>query len=70
MGKILYTPTTSEASSIQLQATDPVSPNVGDVWFNTTDGEFKYYDGTATRVIDFNSGNVYDAFGVDLIGDQ
>lgn len=33
------------------QATDPASPVIGVPWFNTSTGKFKYYDGTAVRVL-------------------
>ena len=32
-------------------AADPVSPNEGDTWFNTTDDQQKYFDGTAIRLM-------------------
>ena len=32
-------------------ATDPTNPAEGEVWFNTTDDELKYYDGTNTQIV-------------------
>ena len=41
----------NELQNVRLQnlAADPASPVVGQVWFNTTTSEFKFYDGTNTR---------------------
>lgn len=35
------------STSFQLLPTDPGSPSTGDIWFNTTDFQFKGYNGTS-----------------------
>ena len=32
--------------SLQKLATDPVTPFEGQIWLNTTDKKYKFYDGT------------------------
>lgn len=41
-------------------ATDPVSPRTGQIWFNTTDGVYKFYDGTS--VFPFAKGGDLDNY--------
>ena len=36
---------------IETLATDPVSPVTGQVWFNTTDSQFKGYNGTSVVIL-------------------
>lgn len=48
------------AALLDPQAADPPSPNAGQVWFNTTAGKFKGYDGTSVRVL-LDSGRVVDS---------
>ena len=38
-------------TGVERLATDPTSPTEGEVWFNTTSDELKYYDGTNTDVV-------------------
>jgi hypothetical protein len=35
------------AASFQILASDPISPTTGEVWFNSTDSQFKGYNGTS-----------------------
>jgi hypothetical protein len=46
---------------IHLLASDPVSPTVGQIWYNTTSNTVKYYDG-AVRVL-AQIANTLDVFG-------
>jgi len=36
---------------IQVLASDPGSPLEGQVWYNTTTGSLKFYNGTATKTV-------------------
>jgi len=36
---------------IENLAADPVTPSTGQLWYNTTDGEFRVYDGTTVKTI-------------------
>lgn len=44
-----------------------ISP--GYMWYNSTEGEVKFYDGTSIGVFDIVEGTLCDAFGT-YIGDQ
>lgn len=55
-------------SVVHLLATDPVSPTLGQIWFNTTSNVFKQFDGTANRILGTlaNSLDQFAAPAVDL----
>jgi hypothetical protein len=48
---------------VHLLATDPVSPAVGQIWYNTTSNVFKIYDGTGNRTL-AELNNSIDQFAV------
>jgi hypothetical protein len=43
------------AVKMPTDASDPASPATGQIWFNTSSGVFKYYDGTAVQVMGTSS---------------
>lgn len=56
-----YTPmSTSGASGLPsfTTASPPTSPNAGDIWFNTTDNQVYFYDGSSNQVVGGGSGTV------------
>lgn len=61
MGRMFYVPPPSEQPP--KLSSDPSSPSLGQIWFNTTEGKLKYFDGTQIRRIDINQGQVCDVFG-------
>lgn len=56
------------AKAIQLLATDPSSPDEGDLWYNTTSDEVKYYDGAAVQTLSAAGGAAYDPAAVAITG--
>lgn len=51
---------------VHLLATDPGSPAIGQIWYNTTSNVFKIYDGTAARIIG-ELNNTLDQFGAPAV---
>ena len=42
---------TSLTGTITKVASDPGSPTEGQVWYNTTDGNLKFYNGTVNKTV-------------------
>jgi len=41
----------SSRNTISRLAADPINPQEGDVWYNTTDHALRYYDGTTVQTV-------------------
>ena len=40
-----------KGGKVQSRASDPSNPTEGEVWYNTTSNELKFYDGSTTKTV-------------------
>ena len=47
----MATYTSIQGSAVQVLASDPANPVDGQMWYNTTSGTLKTYNGSATQTV-------------------